>query len=58
MRKEVEEETQRELGIAAELVDIGAVASTEHLEKEMLLIERLDGMFARCVKQLLLVRGG
>jgi hypothetical protein len=57
VRKEVEEETQRELGTAAELVDIGAVASTEHLEKELLLIERLNGMIARCLKQLLLVRG-
>jgi hypothetical protein len=57
LREEAEEQAKRELGAAYELVNIGSVASTEHLEKEMLLIERLDGMIARCLKQLLLIRG-
>lgn len=57
LREEAEEQARRELGVAYDLVDIGAVASTEQLEKEILLIERLDGMIARCLKQLLLIRG-
>ena len=45
------------MGSVLDLVEIGDVATPDELEKELVLIERLDGMIARCVKQLLLVRG-
>ena len=57
LRKEADEKALRELGSVLDLVEIGDVATPDELEKELVLIERLDGMIARCVKQLLLVRG-
>jgi hypothetical protein len=57
LRKEADQQVQRELGPALELVEIGSVAEPDHLLAEMSLIERLEGMIARCLKQLLLVRG-
>lgn len=56
-RKDVDERAQRELGSALELVTVGEITSTDHLLEELALIERLDGMIVRCLKQLLLVRG-
>ena len=40
-----------------ELVEIGEVATTEHLLEELSLMERLDGMFDRCLKRFLFIRG-
>jgi hypothetical protein len=57
LRKEADERAQRELGPALELIEIGRVATTDHLLGEPALIERLDGMIARCLKQLVLMRG-
>jgi hypothetical protein len=56
LRKQIAEQIRCELGAARELVDL-AVASTEHLYKEMQLIESLDRMIARCLKEFLLIRG-
>jgi hypothetical protein len=57
LRKDADEQVRRELGPVLELIEIGGVATTDHLLEELALIERLDGMIARCLKQLLLVRG-
>ena len=57
LRKEADEQAERELGPALKLVEVAEVAETDYLLNELSLIERLDGMIARCVKQLLLVRG-
>jgi hypothetical protein len=57
LRKEADEKAERELGPALELIEIGDVATPDHLLMELALIDRLDGMIARCLKQLLLVRG-
>lgn len=57
LRKELEQRAQRELGSALELAEIGEVATYDHLEKELALIDRLDGMIVRQLKQFLLIRG-
>ena len=57
LRKEADEQAQRELGPALELTKVSDVATPDHLLNELSLIERLDGMIARCLKQLLLARG-
>lgn len=45
------------LGPALELIEIGAVATSDYLLKELPVIERVDGMIVRLLKQLLLIRG-
>lgn len=57
LRKEADERAGRELGGAQELVDIGEVATIDHLLEELALMERLDGMIERCVKRLLFIKG-
>lgn len=57
LRKEANEQAQRELGPVQELIDIGSAATPDELLKDLELLERLDGAIARCLKQLLLVRG-
>jgi hypothetical protein len=57
LRKEADEKAQRELGAALELTKVWDIATPEQLLNELSLIERLDGMIARCLKQLLLARG-
>jgi hypothetical protein len=52
-----EQQAQRELGPAWDLVKIGDVATTQYLLDELSVIDRLDGMIDRCVKRLLMVRG-
>jgi hypothetical protein len=47
----------KELGSLCELVDIGDVATIPHLEKELQIAERLNGMIERHIKRLLLARG-
>ena len=57
LRKQADEEAETELGPALELVEIGDVATTDYLLKEISIAERLDGMIDRCLKRLLFVRG-
>jgi hypothetical protein len=57
LRKSADERAQRDLGPALELLEIGEVATSDHLLEEISLAERLDGAIVRCIKQLLLVRG-
>ena len=46
-----------QLGDTFELVEIGDAATFDGLKKELDIQERLDAAIARCLKQLLLVRG-
>ena len=57
LRKKAEQTAQRELGSVQELIDLGEVASPEELQKELQLREHLDGMIARCLKELMMIRG-
>jgi hypothetical protein len=57
LRKQADERAQRELGSASELVAIGAVATADHLQKELELVDLLDGLIVRCLKRFLLVKG-
>jgi hypothetical protein len=52
-----EERAREELGEAWELAEMGDVATTGHLEHELSILDRLDGMIDRCLKRLLFVRG-
>ena len=52
-----EHRAQKELGNAYELIKVGDAATFDGLEKELDIDERLDAAIARCLKQLLLVRG-
>jgi hypothetical protein len=46
-----------ELGDAYELAEVGKAATFDGLTKELDIRERLDSAIARCLKQLLMVRG-
>ena len=48
---------RKELGDNFELVELGEAATFDGLTKELDIKERLDAAIARCLKQLLLVRG-
>jgi ATP phosphoribosyltransferase regulatory subunit HisZ len=50
-------QTLEQLGDTFELVEIGDAATFDGLKKELDINERLDAAIARCLKQLLLVRG-
>jgi hypothetical protein len=52
-----EDQAQKELGDAYELTKVGEAATFDGLTKELDINERLDAAIARCLKQLLLVRG-
>jgi hypothetical protein len=56
-RKAADHRARTELGAAMELVKIGEVATIEYLEKELAILDRLNGMIARAFKSLLYVRG-
>ncbi len=56
-REAAAEQVEKELGDTFELIEIGEAATFEGLEKELAVSERLDSAIARCLKQLLLVRG-
>lgn len=55
--KSADHQARTELGAAVELVEIGEVATVEYLERELALVERLNGMLTRAFKSLLYVRG-
>jgi hypothetical protein len=50
-------QVRKELGDTYELVELGGVATFDGLTKALDVEERLDAAIARCLKQLLLVRG-
>ena len=56
-RKAADHQARTELGGAMDLVKIGEVATIEYLEKELAILERLNGMIARAFKSLLYERG-
>jgi hypothetical protein len=50
-------QAQEELGELYELTEVGEAATFDGLTKELEIRERLETAIARCLKQLLLVRG-
>ena len=56
-RRAAEEQARKELGDEYELIKIGKAATFDGLIKELEIRERLEAAIARCLKQLLLVRG-
>jgi hypothetical protein len=52
-----DEQARQELGDIHQLIDVGEPATIDGLMKELDVIERLDGMITRCLKQLLIIRG-
>lgn len=57
LRNKAKETAKRELGSVQELIGIGDVATPDDLQKELELREHLDGMIARCLKELMMIRG-
>jgi hypothetical protein len=55
-RRRADKRIQAELGAALELVELGDVATLEHLEKRLTILDRLDAMIARLYKKLAYVR--
>jgi hypothetical protein len=49
LHKSADNQARSELGAAVELAEIGDVGTIEHLEKELAVIERLDGIIARAL---------
>jgi hypothetical protein len=56
-RRKADEEAQTELGTVWQLVQVGDVATTDHLLKELSIIERVEYMIERALKRLMFVRG-
>jgi hypothetical protein len=56
-RRAAEDQARNELGDEYELIKIGEAATFDGLIKELEIRERLEAAIARCLKQLLLVRG-
>jgi hypothetical protein len=52
-----EDQARKELGETYELSKVGEAATFDGLTKELEIQERLDAAIARCIKQLLMVRG-
>jgi len=56
-QEEADKQAREELAEVQELIDIGKVATVEHLFEELSVMERLDGLIDKCIKRLLMVRG-
>jgi hypothetical protein len=56
-KRAAEDRARKELGNIYELAETGEAATFDGLTKELDIKERLDASIARCLKQLLLVRG-
>jgi hypothetical protein len=56
-RQAAEEQVQKELGPILQLVEIEEAATFDGLEEELAIKERLDSLIAKCIKQLLQVKG-
>jgi hypothetical protein len=52
-----DDQIRKELGDTYELAEIAEIASIDSLMKELEILDRLDAMFDKCVKRLLMVRG-
>jgi hypothetical protein len=52
-----EDQIRKELGETYELAEIGEAATVDCLMKDLDIQERLDALFDRCIKRLLMVRG-
>jgi hypothetical protein len=57
VKRAAESEAQEELGESYEFVEIGETATFDGLTGELAIQERLDAAIAKCLKQLLMVRG-
>jgi hypothetical protein len=57
LREYADQQARTELGPWFDLVEIGHVATTDHLLNEFAMIERINSMVDRCLKRLLMVRG-
>jgi hypothetical protein len=57
LRKTLDEQVKRELGPVQELIEVADLATSEELVKHLELLEHLDKMVARCLKQLMMIRG-
>jgi hypothetical protein len=57
LNRKATERAEADLGPWLELTEIGDIATTDYLLKELDLIERINGMIDRCVKRLLMIRG-
>ena len=57
VKRAAESEAQEELGENYEFVEIGETATFDGLTGELAIQERLDAAIAKCLKQLLMVRG-
>lgn len=55
-RKRADKQARTELGAAFALAEIGDVATLEHLEKRLAILDRLEAMIARLYKKLAYVR--
>jgi hypothetical protein len=55
--RDADSEAQEELGESYEFVEIGSAATCGGLTSELEIQERLDAAIAKCLKQLLMVRG-
>jgi hypothetical protein len=51
------DQARKELGDAYGLVEIGEIASVDHLMKDLEVQDRLDAMIDKCLKRLLFLRG-
>ncbi len=56
-RKAADERAKAELGDAIELVELGDVVTYEFLQKQLAILEQLEGNITRAYKKLLYVRG-
>ena len=54
--RRAEKRIRSELGAALELLELGDVATLEHLEKRLAILDRLDAMITRAYKKLAYVR--
>src|SRR5262249_24131541 len=56
-KRDADNEAQEELGESYEFAEIGSAATFGGLTSELEIQERLDAAIAKCLKQLLMVRG-
>jgi hypothetical protein len=56
-RQAAVEQARKDLGWRFEFIEIGGIATTDRLTKEIDVQDRLDAMIDKCLKRLLFVRG-
>jgi len=57
IRAAAEKQAREELGESLQLVDLGEEITMHYYEKELTIVDRINGNIDRCIKRLLLVRG-